>query len=491
MENRLLFISITLAAFLCYVNGQSAERREWCHLLFNPVNITDLHEGQSRPVLVNYTCIATGEFNVTLRPKHPAIFAVDRVRHVYIASPGNNFGGQFNFSVRGLRLGRSSVVFEATGRFSGDSEWTPSTSLRAVEEYRVLVIRKPEAIYDVFLVILALMLVLTNFGFGCRIDPEIVKAVLKKPIQPAIGFVCQFGIMPPLALGIAKMLQLDGVTGLGLLTIGASAGGGGSNIFTFLFNADISLSIVMTFISTLAALGMTTFWIWALGPLFRSSDGRVYIPVDAVISSLLVVIVPVVIGVITRYYHAKIGDIVNKILRPFVFIFALMLVTVGLYVYLYAFALVTWRIWVASTLLPWIGFTLGGGFALLFRQDKSRIVTIAFETGMQNIQLALFMNRISLGDPEADLANVPVIWYLVMSLVPPFIIAIGVEIKKCVDKRKHGGNVATDDFEADDTKASMDVKQGQINIATIYDEIEVNPAQLELTPGQKRKLTQI
>ena len=57
------------------------------------------------------------------------------------------------------------------------------------------------------------------------------------------------------AFGFAKLLKLSNITGLGLLAIGACPGGGGSNIFAYLLDADLELSITMTFVSTICALG--------------------------------------------------------------------------------------------------------------------------------------------------------------------------------------------------------------------------------------------
>ncbi len=43
--------------------------------------------------------------------------------------------------------------------------------------------------------------------------------------------------------------------GFGLLVTGCCPGGGGSNIWTLLLHGDLNLSMTMTFISSVAALG--------------------------------------------------------------------------------------------------------------------------------------------------------------------------------------------------------------------------------------------
>ena len=59
---------------------------------------------------------------------------------------------------------------------------------------------------------------------------------------------------------------------LGLFVLGCSPGGNGSNFWTLLLNGDINLSITMTFVSTIAALGMMPFWIYTLGPYVSEDD---------------------------------------------------------------------------------------------------------------------------------------------------------------------------------------------------------------------------
>ena len=48
------------------------------------------------------------------------------------------------------------------------------------------------------------------FFMGLEIDMKIILEVLKKPVGPCIGFVCQFVFMPLCTYGIAKLLLLNG-----------------------------------------------------------------------------------------------------------------------------------------------------------------------------------------------------------------------------------------------------------------------------------------
>ncbi len=61
-----------------------------------------------------------------------------------------------------------------------------------------------------------------------------------------------------LAFGIAMLLKLQGGKALGFFASGCAPGGGASNMYTYLLNGDVSLSITMTLISTFASLGKLT-----------------------------------------------------------------------------------------------------------------------------------------------------------------------------------------------------------------------------------------
>ena len=64
-----------------------------------------------------------------------------------------------------------------------------------------------------------------------------------------------FQLLFQVAFGLVKLLSLEGGVALGFFTTGCAPGGGMSNIYTFMFNGDVSLSVSMTLISTIASLG--------------------------------------------------------------------------------------------------------------------------------------------------------------------------------------------------------------------------------------------
>ena len=63
-------------------------------------------------------------------------------------------------------------------------------------QYDVTVVNKETILSKIFIIVVATMMVLLNFGFGCRIQVDVLKSILKRPLAPALGLSCQFIVMP-------------------------------------------------------------------------------------------------------------------------------------------------------------------------------------------------------------------------------------------------------------------------------------------------------
>ena len=59
-----------------------------------------------------------------------------------------------------------------------------------------------------------------------------------------------------LGYGLAEALGFDPAFAFGLITMACSPGGGSSNVWVKLLGGDLDLSLTMTSISTIAALGV-------------------------------------------------------------------------------------------------------------------------------------------------------------------------------------------------------------------------------------------
>ena len=62
--------------------------------------------------------------------------------------------------------------------------------------YPLLVVRAPRVIDAIFDHVITVIVVVSNFMFGCMFDVPNARQMLRRPVAPAIGFVCQYAFMP-------------------------------------------------------------------------------------------------------------------------------------------------------------------------------------------------------------------------------------------------------------------------------------------------------
>ncbi|XP_061393479.1 hepatic sodium/bile acid cotransporter-like [Musca vetustissima] len=309
-----------------------------------------------------------------------------------------------NFTVEAILLGRSEIYVELH-RLSGGVDEI-ETSLESLD---VMVLRSIGTMDIVFQVLVGCFVMVLYVNFGAVLELDALKRILVKPIGPAIGFVGQFMVMPILSFLIGYYLFHDMIElRLGLFFTGSTPGGGASNIFTVILNGNLNLSITMTAISNLAAFGMMPIWIFTLGALIFK-DGHLAVPYKTIAAMSFSLVLPLAIGLALQKYAPTVAKKMSKITKPFAIMFIIVITGFAFTTNSYMFKLFSWKILVASSALPWIGYLIGYLMAIVCRQSPRDALTIAIETGIQNTGIAIFMLNFTLPQPQADMTSaVPV-----------------------------------------------------------------------------------
>jgi BASS family bile acid:Na+ symporter len=229
---------------------------------------------------------------------------------------------------------------------------------------------------------------LIMFGMGTALTPADFKRVAEQPYAVGVGLAAQFLIMPLAAAGIAKIFDLPPGLAAGLILVGSCPGGTASNVMTYLAKGDVALSVTMTSCSTIVSVVAT--------PYLMSWLAGMYVPVhplDLLLSILMIVIIPVTAGLITRQFLGQGGHKIETLL-PIVSV-AFIVLIVACIVALskkqllesgpFVFAIVA--------LHNGCGLALGYAMAKLAGLDAVRCRTIAIEVGMQNSGLGVALAR--------------------------------------------------------------------------------------------------
>ena len=257
--------------------------------------------------------------------------------------------------------------------------------------------------------LLAFMILVIMFGMGASLTLQDFRLVLERPRGVLIGFLSQFGLMPALAYGLARLLHLPPELAVALVLIGCLPGGTTSNMFAYFARGSVAMSITMTAASTVMALFMMPILLNVYASGFAreveasaaamGEGGTFIIPHLNIILSLLLVLVPVAAGMLLRKISlgwAKAAEDTASFTGIIVILFLLGSVVIrhgGL------FLQTPGRVYLASVGIGVSGFLFGYGLARIMRLPKRYCRTISLETGIQNGPIAFAIILLSFADP--------------------------------------------------------------------------------------------
>lgn len=225
-------------------------------------------------------------------------------------------------------------------------------------------------------------------GMGITLTTEDFTRIAQMPRWVFAGVILQYTIMPLSGWLLAKWLALPDHFAVGLILVACCPGGTASNVITYLARANVALSVTLTTLTTMMAVGMT--------PWLTAALAGTRMPVDAwglFFSCLQVILLPVAAGVFLNRYAPKLTVHVTRFSPSIaVIVIALIVASVlgaGREQVLVAGA----RLLLGVVSLHVFGFALGYLFSYWICRSDSVARTISIEVGMQNSGLGAQLAR--------------------------------------------------------------------------------------------------
>ena len=225
-------------------------------------------------------------------------------------------------------------------------------------------------------------------GMGLGLAPKDFLRVGQRPRPVFIGLAAQFLVMPSLAATLAWGLQLSPPLAVGLILVGCCPGGTASNVVALIARADVALSLVMTTLSTLAAVVLT--------PRLTELLASQYVPVNGwtlFLKVVQVVLLPVALGVVLKQGFPQVARRVQPVMPPLAVVMIVMIVASIVGSQRSALIEQGPRLLLACLLLHGGGFLLGHLIPRLLGEPVPVQSTISIEVGMQNSGLAVVLAR--------------------------------------------------------------------------------------------------
>lgn len=248
---------------------------------------------------------------------------------------------------------------------------------------------KPLGIYIPYLLGIIML------GMGLTMSLHDFKLVLTRPKDVLFGILLRYLIMPTVAFGVAKLLNLPPALAAGLILVGACPSGTASNVMTFIAKGDTALSVTVSSFNTILAPVLTPFiFLYLAGTMIPIQAGALLVDI------LKIVLLPVFAGIMLRMLASSFVDAFSKAI-PAVSVIAIIMIIAAV-VALNAAKLVTVAgiAFLAVILHNAIGLFLGYGASRSVGMSEGKARAISFEIGMENSGLAVALAMAHL-DPMA------------------------------------------------------------------------------------------
>lgn len=266
-----------------------------------------------------------------------------------------------------------------------------------------------QLLYPIDQALLAVMIFVIMFGMGASLTINDFKAIVKSPKGVLIGFLSQFGLMPLIAFGLSISLGLDPAFAIALILIGSLPGGTTSNMFTYFSRGSVALSISMTTASTILALFMmplllqvyTGGFIDQISANLQAGEpgAEFVIPTTNIISSLVLVLVPVLMGMFLKKKSpdwAKTAEDTAGFVGMIVIVY---LIFTAFFRHGALFMQTPVNVYIAAVGLGLVGFLFGYYLSKAMGMFPLHQRAIALETGIQNGPVAFAVILLSFNEP--------------------------------------------------------------------------------------------
>ena len=244
---------------------------------------------------------------------------------------------------------------------------------------------------------IALGVIMLSLGISLTIAD--FKRALLYPKAVITALICQIILMPVVCFFIVTGFGLGPELAVGLMLLSASPGGATANLYSHLAGGDVALNITLTAINSVLSIVTIPVILGLSLQYFMGTERAIPLQTGKVIFTLVIVIIPVVIGMIARHRNPALAKRMEKPLSVLAALCLLLIITVVL--------MRQWNelvnhfpvVGAAVTLFNVLSLAAGYSIALLLRLEKRQAIAIGMEVGMHNTALVSGLALTLLNNP--------------------------------------------------------------------------------------------
>lgn len=247
-------------------------------------------------------------------------------------------------------------------------------------------------------------------GIGSSLEMADLHETLRHRKRILGGLALQYLLLPMLACTLVWGFELSASAGWALILIAACPGGSTSNMFTYFSKGNVSLSLLLTFITTLLSVAMTPLLLQVFGS-FVSLQHPISIPLGRLSGTLALALIPVLIGFSIRLRSKKWALRVEKIGSIIGYISIIAMIVLWYPKTRSILQTQDLGVFSAVGILSFSGILASLAISLGCKAEYKTARTLSFETGIQNAPLAFAI--VSLNLPQAlalEISWIPLVY---------------------------------------------------------------------------------
>lgn len=241
-------------------------------------------------------------------------------------------------------------------------------------------------------------------AFGCKVEVEVLRALLRRPLPLLLGALGQFLVMPLYAYCVSRLAALPKALSLGLVITCSAPGGGGGYLYSLLLGGDVTLAISMTLVSTVVAAGAMPLSSALYGRLL-GVHAALHVPFVKILGTLLFIAIPISLGMLVKLRLPALTRVLLALIRPFSFVLIVGGIFMAYRMGASILADVRPQIVAAGVTVPLLGLAVGAALGRAAGLAPPQRKTVSIEVGVQNSLLALAVMQLSFRRAEADFAS--------------------------------------------------------------------------------------
>ena len=167
------------------------------------------------------------------------------------------------------------------------------------------------------------------WGIGLSLTWDEFRRVKKNPRVVLIAMLVQLVAVPCLAIFLNWLFQLPQPLAIGLLLLASMPGGTTANVFSFISKGNVALNITLTAINSVLGIFTVPLMVYLSFLIYQDQGTAIPLQFSKLAQVLFILIVPMLLGMLTRNKFPKFAVSSEKHILKFTFFALILLLIVG------------------------------------------------------------------------------------------------------------------------------------------------------------------